>query len=67
MRLSERDKRDREEFEEWQALPLNERYAWGRIAITGIVIAAALFASTRPHAADDQIRPERLFDHASVR
>jgi hypothetical protein len=67
MRLSERDKRDREEFEEWKALPLNERYAWGRIAIAGIVVAAALIASSKPYAANDQFGPERLFDHASVR
>ncbi len=67
MRWSERDKRDREDFETWKALPLNERYAWRRIAITGTVIAVALIASSRPHAANDQPRSERLFDHSAVR
>ncbi len=67
MRLSERDKRDREDFEEWKALPLTERYAWKRIAITVIVIAVALLAGTRPYAASDPGILEHFIDYASVR
>jgi hypothetical protein len=67
MRLCERDKRDREDFEEWKALPINERYAWKRIAITGIVIVIAFIVSTNPYAAGHHLSAGHFTDFASAR
>jgi hypothetical protein len=63
MRLLERDRRDREDFEEWKALPLNERYAWKRIGIAAILLSAFILVLSAPYEIANQSTYQQLLIH----
>ncbi len=51
MAWNKRDIRDRDEYAEWKALPLSERYVWRHIAIFGFVILVSAVICSRLYAA----------------